>query len=78
MDTETSKPAPPESNPGWTVLPPQKLPKSGVWPVTMALGITFLVWGLVTSLIITGVGVALFAAALAGWIRDIRHERNQR
>jgi hypothetical protein len=54
------------------------LPEPGVWPVTLALGITFLVWGLVTSLIITGVGVALFAVALAGWIRDIRHERNQR
>jgi hypothetical protein len=45
--------------------------------VTLALGITFLVWGLVTSLIITGVGVALFAVALAGWIRDIRHERRK-
>jgi hypothetical protein len=77
MDIETSKPAPPESHQGWTVLPPEKLPEPGIWPVTMALGITFLVWGLVTSLIITGVGVALFAVALAGWIRDIRHERTK-
>jgi hypothetical protein len=77
MATEISKPAPPEPHPGWTVLPPEKLPEPGVWPVTMALGITFLVWGLVTSLIITGVGVALFAVALAGWIRDIRHERTK-
>jgi hypothetical protein len=77
MATETSKPAPPESHAGWTVLPPEKLPEPGVWPVTMALGITFLVWGLVTSLIITGVGVALFTVALAGWIRDIRHERTR-
>ena len=75
MATEISKPALPESHPGWTVLPPQKLPEPSIWPVTLALGITFLVWGLVTSLIITGVGVALFAVALAGWIRDIRHER---
>jgi hypothetical protein len=78
MSPETSKPVSPESHSEWTVLPPQKLPEPGVWPVTMALGITFLVWGLVTSLIITGVGIALFAVALAGWIRDIRHERNQR
>jgi hypothetical protein len=77
MATETSKPAPPESHPGWTVLPPQKLPEPSIWPVTLALGITFLVWGLVTSLIITGVGLALFAVALAGWIRDIRHERTK-
>jgi hypothetical protein len=75
MVTETSKPALPESRPGWTVLPPEKLPEPGVWPVTLALAITLLVWGLVTSLIITGVGVLLFVVAMAGWIRDIRHER---
>jgi hypothetical protein len=74
MATETSKPEPPESRQGWTVLPPEKLPEPGVWPAALAMAITLLVWGLVTSLIITGVGVALFVAALAGWIRDIRHE----
>ncbi|HUZ08280.1 MAG TPA: hypothetical protein VMV89_12440 [Candidatus Paceibacterota bacterium] len=75
MAAETSKPEPPESHPGWTVLPPEKSPEPGVWPVTLALAITLLVWGLVTSLIITGVGLALFAVAMAGWIRDVRHER---
>lgn len=75
MATENSNSAPPESRPGWTVLPPEKLPAPSIWPVTLALAITFLVWGLVTSLIITGVGLALFAVALAGWIQDIRHER---
>jgi hypothetical protein len=75
MAAETSKPAPPESHPGWTILPPEKAPEPGIWPVTLALAITLLVWGLVTSLIITGVGLALFAVAMAGWIRDIRHER---
>jgi hypothetical protein len=58
MATEISKPAPPELHPGWTVLPPENLPEPGIWPATLALGITFLVWGLVTSLIITGVGLA--------------------
>ncbi|HEY4416155.1 MAG TPA: hypothetical protein VGO57_10720 [Verrucomicrobiae bacterium] len=75
MATEPTNSASPKPPPGWTVLPPPKLPEPGVWPAALALAITFLVWGLVTSLIITGVGVALFAGALAGWIRDIRHER---
>jgi hypothetical protein len=75
MATEISKPAPPEALPGWTVLPPNRPPEPGIWPVSLALAITLLVWGLVNSLIITGVGLALFAAAMAGWIRDIRHER---
>jgi hypothetical protein len=78
MSTDISKPTPPESHPGWTVLSSEKLPEPSIWPATLALAITFLVWGLVTSLIITGVGLALFAIALAGWIRDIRHERAKR
>jgi hypothetical protein len=77
MATEISKPAPSEPQSEWTVLPPKKLPEPTVWPAMLALAITFLVWGLVTSLIITGIGLALFATAMAGWIRDIRHERNQ-
>jgi hypothetical protein len=75
MASETSKPASSESPAGWTVLPAEKLPEPSIWPATLALAITFLIWGLVTSLIITGVGLALFAVALAGWISDIRHER---
>ena len=75
MSAELSKSAVSESNSGWTVLPPDKLPEPSIWPATLAVAITFLVWGLVTSLIITGVGFALFGWALAGWIRDIRHER---
>jgi hypothetical protein len=77
MATETSKSATPEPSSEWTVLPSEPLPKPGVWPAMLALAITFLVWGLVTSIIITGVGGALFAGALAGWICDIRHERNR-
>lgn len=76
MTPETSQPAP-ESSPVWNVPRPERLPEPGVWPAALALGITFLVWGLVTSLIITGAGAALFAVALAGWIRDIRHERTK-
>jgi hypothetical protein len=34
-------------------------------------------WGLVTSLVITGVGILVFGVALGGWIRDIRHERSK-
>lgn len=77
MTTEISKPAPPGSPLGWTVLPAAKPPKPSVWPVTLAFAITLLVWGLVTSLIISGVGFALFVVAIAGWIRDLRHERTK-
>jgi len=75
MVTETSNPAAPEPISEWTVLPPVKSPEPSVRPAALALAIGFLVWGLVTSLIITGLGLLLFAVALGGWIREIRHER---
>jgi hypothetical protein len=75
MSTKTVKPPPAELPPGWNIARPEKLPEPCIWPATLALGITLLVWGLVTSLIITAVGGLLFAVALAGWIRDLRHER---
>jgi hypothetical protein len=40
----------------------------------MALGVTLLAWGIITSPVVLGVGVALFAVSLAGWIGEIRHE----
>ena len=63
--------------PGWNQPRPEKLPGLTAWPCALALAVTLLLWGLVSSLIITGIGVALFIASLAGWIADIRHEREQ-
>ena len=67
-------PAPRE---GWSRPLPEELPRPTYWPVVMALGITFLAWGLVTSVIVSAVGLVLFAMALAGWIGEIRHEHGQ-
>jgi hypothetical protein len=58
----------------WNISRPDKIPQPTFWPVALALGATLTCWGLITSLIITGVGAALFAVSLAGWIGDIRHE----
>ena len=41
------------------------------------MGAAFFFWGLITSWVIIAVGGGLFIAALAGWIADIRHERNR-
>ena len=59
--------------PGWQRLDHTGLPSPTYWPAVLALGITFLAWGLLTSALISGVGLALFVVALAGWIGALRH-----
>ncbi len=64
-----------EPKPNWKPLPPQRLPRPTYFPAGLAMGVAFLFWGLITSWVVLAVGAALFIAALAGWITDIRHER---
>lgn len=72
-------PEKPETNapPGWNLARPRKLARPTFWPAALALAITLLFWSLVTSRVIALVGIILFAAALAGWIREICHERKE-
>lgn len=64
-----------EPKPNWKPLPPQRQPRPTYFPAGLAMGVAFLFWGLITSWVVLAVGAALFIAALAGWITDIRHER---
>jgi hypothetical protein len=66
---------PPNPRPGWEPLPPDHLPGPTVYPIGLAMGTTFIFWGLISSLMILGAGLVLFGLTLAGWISDIRHER---
>jgi hypothetical protein len=64
---------------GWQKPLPEAPPHPGYWPTVLALGTTSLLWGAVTSAIISGVGLALIAISLVGWIGDIRgDQRNAR
>ena len=60
---------------GWEPLPHQHLPRPAYFPSGLAMGTAFMFWGLITSWVIFVIGIGLFAAALAGWISEIRHER---
>jgi hypothetical protein len=53
---------------------PASAARPTVHPAVMALGITFTLGGFVTSWLMFGVGVVLFAVSLAGWIGEMRHE----
>ncbi|MGH9396867.1 MAG: hypothetical protein ACRD18_08465 [Terriglobia bacterium] len=59
----------------WSKPRPEKLPSPTYAPATMALGIVLLLWGMLTTPLISLVGLVLFVIALAGWIGDLRHER---
>ncbi len=69
--------------PGWHKPLPERLPQPGYWPAIMALGITFMLWGLAvgfnevvsTIIILFFIGLVLFLVALTGWIGDLRYER---
>jgi hypothetical protein len=65
----------PIAHPEWETLPAEHLPRPTYFPAGLAMGIAFLFWGLITSWVIIVVGLALFAASLAGWITEIRYER---
>jgi hypothetical protein len=64
--------------PGWERLAPEPLPRPTFFPSGVAMGTTFMFWGLITSWVILVVGIGLFAASLAGWIYEILRERKHR
>lgn len=74
-----NEPSPTSSDPGippaWVKLPAEHLPPATFWPAGLALAITFIFWGLISSWVVLGVGLGLFAVSLSGWITDLRHER---
>lgn len=64
--------------PGWELLPHERLPRPNFFPAGVAMGTTFIFWGLITSWVILLVGVGLFGASLAGWIYEMLRERTHR
>lgn len=74
---QESNPHQPGGMEEWSRPKPEVLARPTWWPAALALGSTLVAWGLVTSLIIAGIGIAVFGWSLAGWIHEIRHENEQ-
>ncbi len=55
----------------WNKPLPERLATPTYWPAMLALGMTLALLGLVTSLGISAVGVALAITALIGWIGEL-------
>jgi hypothetical protein len=61
------------NHPDWERLPAAHLPRPTYWPVVLAVGVMFLAWGIVTTIAITIIGLALLALGLGGWIGELRY-----
>jgi hypothetical protein len=59
----------------WGHARPAVIPRPTFFPAALAFGTTFLLWGLVTSPVVLGMGSLLMVVSLVGWIGEMRHER---
>jgi hypothetical protein len=50
------------------------LPPPSIWPPVLALGIAFILTGLILNLILLIAGIVIAVAATALWLRDARRE----
>ncbi len=50
------------------------IPEPTYMPAVLALGIVCMLWGIVTTYLITLVGLVLFVVGILGWIGELRHE----
>lgn len=59
---------------GWSKPQGAHIPEPTYMPVVMAIGIICMLWGIVTTYLITLVGLVLFVISIWGWIGELRHE----
>ncbi|PWT97317.1 MAG: hypothetical protein C5B51_31580 [Terriglobia bacterium] len=58
-------------NPEWHKPRPERLPPPSFAPPVMAAGLMCLLWGAVTSWVVSAIGLAIVAAAGTLWIREL-------
>lgn len=73
MNPHDDKP-PPE---GWHVPGPEHIPAPSIWPASVAFSSMLLLWGLLTSPLLSAVGLLIFAGSIAAWIGEIRDDRQR-
>ncbi len=67
--------SPPETAGQWGVSRPEVLPRPTYAPAGLAFGAVFLLWGILTSFVVSIIGLIVFVVSLAMWIGEILHER---
>jgi hypothetical protein len=59
----------------WYDPEPATLAEPTYWPIILAVGITLLAWGVVTSYLLSILGFGMAVVAIVNWIGDLRREQ---
>ena len=57
----------------WSTPLPEKNPPSTYAPVFLALGITFLLFGVVSSYVFSAAGFVLMVVSISKWVGELLH-----
>ena len=58
---------------GWNAALPEKLPPPTYAPAFLALGITFALFGILSSYVFSAAGLVLMAVAISKWMGELLH-----
>jgi len=58
---------------GWSTPLPEKTPPATYAPAFLALGITFLLFGVLSSYVFSAAGVVLIAVSISKWVGELLH-----
>jgi hypothetical protein len=59
----------------WVKPIPEKTPPPTFWPVSLAMSIIFILWGIISTWVISVVGLILFGISVRGWVMDLLNEQ---
>ena len=58
---------------GWSIPLPEKNPPATYAPAFLALGITFLLFGVVSSYVFSAAGFVLMIVSISKWVGELLH-----
>jgi hypothetical protein len=58
---------------GWSTPLPEKIPPATYAPAFLALGITFLLFGVVSSYVFSAAGLILMIVSISKWVGELLH-----
>jgi hypothetical protein len=73
MAAEERPQTPGEEDGHWNAPLPEKIPPPTYAPVFLALGITFLLFGVLSSYVFSAAGLVLMTISIGKWVGELLH-----